>query len=140
MSKPPSYGWDEVDRNIETTIQGSHSDWVDRVNSSGEWDYKEKKEDEERHPWSERERMGNVNYGATCVAVGHDPDLCLRAGGAFQGYSDWNNDHEPFVNSSGRPWDLDGTSCYGEPADDCQQVIEGIRYGLDYLNRTGRRR
>ncbi|ABK45885.1 hypothetical protein Mmc1_3399 [Magnetococcus marinus MC-1] len=135
-SNPPAYGWQEVDKNIEKTLKENWFAWVNRVREDGTWDYKKKQKD---HSWSKRERAGNINYGATCVAAGHDPETCLRAGGAFQGLTDAKNLRVPFSDSSGRPWDMKKpTSCFGEPIDDCQQVIQGMRYGSDYLRRRGR--
>ncbi|MBF0284189.1 MAG: hypothetical protein HQL51_07000 [Magnetococcales bacterium] len=129
LSNPPKYGWDEIDRNIERTLEDGVITWVERVSPKGEWDYKNHK-DKKNESYPARERAGNVNYGATCIAAGFDPDTCLRAGGAVQIVMDMG-----FLND-GLPWDpRTANSCYGEPNDDCRDVLEGIRYGLAYLRR-----
>ncbi|WP_085442932.1 polymorphic toxin type 44 domain-containing protein [Magnetofaba australis] len=118
---------------METTRQGSDLSWINNVRDNGEWDFKNS--DPKNHSWAQRERAGNINYGATCVAAGYAPATCLRAGGVFQGAMDLVRGKGWYPNSSGRPWDQNPESCYGEPDDDCKQVIEGIRYGQEVARR-----
>ncbi|MEG3640107.1 polymorphic toxin type 44 domain-containing protein [Magnetococcus sp. PR-3] len=135
LSKPPVYGWEDIDRNMETTQRDGWFSWVNRVREGGDWDYKVR-EKPDGTSWGERERAANINYGATCVVAGHNPETCMKAGGAFQALSDLKNLRRPFKDSSGRPWDDNFNSCMGEPTDDCRQVEEGIRYGLEHLRRN----
>lgn len=135
---PPSIGWFQVDANIERTLNDSTPEWINRVSADGDWNYKKGDSDAPGKGY-QRERAGNVNYGATCVAAGFHPDICLRAGGAYQAKTDYGDTKQFLPYTEERPWDRgDSYSCYGDRPNDCHDVLEGIRYGLDYLRRRKR--
>ncbi|MBF0143839.1 MAG: hypothetical protein HQL59_10340 [Magnetococcales bacterium] len=144
LSTPPPYGFEETDkdfRRVQKMVKDSPFDgvikWINEVRPGGKNDFKVVDDDDPEHTDSEREEEGNFNYGATCIAAGFHPDVCLRAGGLVQGITDVTSGKGWFPNSGeGRPWD-DPTSksCYGEPEEDCDAVRKGISYGLKLLKR-----
>lgn len=131
----PYIGWAKVIQNMEETHRDwNEYNWLKKVVQGGEWDYKSSRVDATA---SERERAGNINYGATCRAAGHDPETCLLAGGFVQMLTDYRSGR--IIGSLDEVNSLPGpTNCYGEPMDDCENIAKGMKFYDDSMRSKGK--
>jgi hypothetical protein len=132
-SVPPAPPGANIDKNISDAQSMSVLEWINHVREGGSWDYKSL-----FRKIGNFEDFGNFNYGATCMAQGFSPSICLRAAGAVQICQHIVNPKgHPYNPSQGTPVDSgafgvgpkDGT--FGDAPNDPYQIAQGILYYQD---------
>ena len=111
---PPAPPGVSLEENIAKTRDMSIQDFYQHVRSGGPWDYKQQ--------GNEYEDFGNFHYGVMGAAMGIPEEVLLRGAGWAQQQAGTSEDE------FGTPYDLPGTSSYGDDPRDQEMIRQGIEY------------